>query len=86
MARPMWIRYAILAAAFCLLWGCGGDQESTQADTVSVDGEPQRGGIVVRRLESECKTLNWVLYSTQYENYVLRYLYDPLVDINERLE
>jgi peptide/nickel transport system substrate-binding protein len=68
------------------MWGCAGDEGSTQTDTVSIDGEPKRGGTVVRRLESELKTLNWVLYSTQYENYVLRYLYDPLFEINESLE
>ena len=38
------------------------------------------GGSVIRRLESECKTLNWVLYTTAYENFVLRYIYDPLID------
>jgi peptide/nickel transport system substrate-binding protein len=48
--------------------------------------EPRPGGTLIRRLESECKTLNWVLYTTAYENFVLRYIYDPIFDYNDKGE
>ncbi|MCK4775093.1 MAG: hypothetical protein KAT30_09915, partial [Candidatus Krumholzibacteria bacterium] len=48
--------------------------------------KPTRGGSVLRHLESDCKTLNWVLYTTVYEDYVLRYLYDRLLDYDKDLE
>lgn len=44
------------------------------------------GGTVVRHLESDCKTLNWVLQNTKYEDYVLRLLYDYLLDYDKNLE
>ena len=44
---------------------------------------PHPGGTVIRRLDSECKTLNWVLYTTAYEKFVLRHVYDPMLDYDE---
>jgi peptide/nickel transport system substrate-binding protein len=44
---------------------------------------PASGGVVYRHLESDCKTLNWVLYTTSFELYVLRNLYDYLLDYDE---
>lgn len=67
--------------------GCGKKAErgdNAAADSVAVASTPRSGGTVIRRLDSECKTLNWVLYSTAYEKFVLRHLYDPLVDYNEK--
>ena len=39
----------------------------------------------MRRLESDVNTLNYILHTTDYERFVLSYLYDPLVDIDDRL-
>ena len=68
--------------------GCGGGSETggSPSDTTAVAGAPKRGGTVIRRLESECKTLNWVLITTAPEVSVLRHLYDPLIEVDERLE
>jgi peptide/nickel transport system substrate-binding protein len=77
----------LIASAMCAaVLGCGNrDQQAENAG--GADGgalaQPRMGGTVIRRLESECKTLNWVLYTTAYENFVLRHLYDPLFDYDK---
>lgn len=86
------VKHRLVAAAAALLLatvlgGCGGGDKGGSADgTVTTDGTPRSGGTVIRRLGAECKTLNWVLYTTQYENQVLRHLYEPLVDVDEHME
>ncbi len=82
-------RFALVATfTAALLAGCGGkknDADRGAPDSLQTQTEQaQVGGSVIRRLESECKTLNWVLYTTAYENFVLRYLYEPLFDYNEK--
>ncbi|MBI4720641.1 MAG: hypothetical protein HY770_05380 [Chitinivibrionia bacterium] len=73
--------FAVLA-----LSGCSkGDNDTKTAQTAS-SREPRRGGTVLRHLESECKTLNWVLYTSLYEDYVLGLIYDNLLDYNENQE
>ena len=74
-----------------VLTGCGkkADQTGQRAaddSATTVASTPKSGGTVIRRLDSECKTLNWVLYTTAYENFVLRYIYDPLLDYNQKGE
>lgn len=80
----------VLAAALAmLLAGCGGKNEegTGQTDTLQVsDGTPTRGGTVVRRMASDCKTLNWMMITTTYENFIMRLLYDPLIDMDENLD
>jgi peptide/nickel transport system substrate-binding protein len=79
-ARP------VLLAFILFLASCGsGDTGRGPGDKAELAEEPTRGGTVVRHLESDCKTLNWVLYTTVYEDYVLRYLYDRLLDYDENL-
>lgn len=85
---PRVVRQTMVAASIAaLLAGCGGKKDGTNhtaADSLRAENaQAKSGGSVIRRLESECKTLNWVLYTTAYENFVLRYLYDPLFDYNE---
>ncbi len=65
------------------LSSCGGD---TDVQKAAPTGTPIVGGVVYRHLESDCKTLNWVLYNTIYENHVLRHLYDYLLDYDENLD
>ncbi len=84
---PRVARHVVVAAwAVALLVGCGkkGGGDHAAADSLAAEtAQAKSGGSVIRRLESECKTLNWVLYTTAYENFVLRYLYEPLFDYNE---
>jgi peptide/nickel transport system substrate-binding protein len=84
-------RLAAAGVAFVLamgLAGCsgGGEGGDNAGDAATTGGEPQSGGTVIRRLGAECKTLNWVLATTQYESQVLRHLYEPLVDVDEHME
>ncbi len=60
-------------------------KEPARPDTTGLASQPTPGGVVYRHLEADCKTLNWVLYTTANENYVLRYLYDRLLDYDENL-
>ncbi|HEY0372225.1 MAG TPA: ABC transporter substrate-binding protein [Thermoanaerobaculia bacterium] len=48
--------------------------------------EPAFGGRLVRRLETDVNTLNYVLSNTEDERQVLQYLYDPLIDFDVNLE
>ena len=83
-----YLRSAVAALVILAMVGCGGGEKNTvdsQSDA-ALDGTPRTGGTLVRRIESECKTLNWVLYTTVYENYIMRHLYDPMIDFNEELE
>ncbi len=41
---------------------------------------------MIRRLEGEPKTLNWVMTTTAGENYIMLHLYDPLVYWDQNLE
>jgi peptide/nickel transport system substrate-binding protein len=66
--------------------GCGKKSDQSGAhdgDSTAVASAPRNGGTVIRRLDSECKTLNWVLYTTAYEKFVLRHIYDPLLDYDQ---
>lgn len=80
----------ILLIALLVLQACGESGGETGAENgraPEVAGpSPTPGGYVIRHLESDCKTLNWVLHTTQYEDYVLRYLYDALLDYDAHLE
>lgn len=81
----------VCAGILCtILIGCSKKEDrsgrASAGDSSTVSMTPQSGGTVIRRLEAECKTLNWVLYTTAYENFVLRHLYDPMFDYNEKSE
>ena len=47
---------------------------------------PVEGGRLVRRLESDVSTLNYVKHSTNPEKLVLSYIHDPLVGFDQNLE
>jgi len=84
----------VLVAASAVLVGllsmssCGTREKKEPAKTSPAGqaSQPIRGGTVYRHLEADCRTLNWVLYTTAYENYVLRYLYDRLLDYDRNLD
>ena len=56
------------------------------AATTTVEAGPRQGGRLVRRLESDISTLNYLFQSTEEERQVLQYLYDPLIDFDANLE
>lgn len=91
MNRPRWTIYLPLTIALALAPACGGNGKNetgtSGSETVTASAsEPRYGGTIVRRIASDCKTLNFVLYTTLYEDFVMRLLYDPLVDVDEKLE
>jgi peptide/nickel transport system substrate-binding protein len=87
MNRPYKLLAAALfsAAVFVSNPGCGGGENDTPGTAVTSDS-PRSGGTVIRRLEGEPKTLNWLMTTTADENYIMLYLYDPLIYWDENLE
>jgi peptide/nickel transport system substrate-binding protein len=47
---------------------------------------PVEGGRLVRHLATDTETLNFVLHDSQAEKFVLSYIHDPLLDLNQALE
>jgi peptide/nickel transport system substrate-binding protein len=70
---------AFIAFATLALFGCAGEKPQQHA---KARAGPNR---LIRRLESDVNTLNYVLHTTDYEHYVLQYLYDPLIDLDADL-
>jgi ABC-type transport system substrate-binding protein len=54
--------------------------------TQAVPSGPVAGGRLVRRLETDANTLNYVLQTSEDERQVLQYLYDPMIDFDANLE
>jgi peptide/nickel transport system substrate-binding protein len=87
--RPMRRIAWLLLVVSSLLAACRREtvQPPTQtAVTQTVEAGPRVGGRLVRRLESDINTLNYVLHTTEDERQVLQYVYDPLIDFNAELE
>ncbi len=82
------IAASAILVGFLSLPSCGSrdKKEPAKASPSGQVVQPAGGGTVYRHLEADCRTLNWVLYTTTYENYVLRYLYDRLLDYDQNLE
>ncbi len=75
--------------AFCLLLlaACRGETPVPPATTTqAANSGPVEGGRLVRRLETDVSTLNYVLQATEDERQVLQYLYDPMIDFDANLE
>jgi peptide/nickel transport system substrate-binding protein len=51
-----------------------------------VSSTPQDGGTLIRRLESDINTLNFVMHTTEYEKDVLSYIHAALVEIDKELK
>lgn len=58
---------------------------TTTAVTSTAPPEPRVGGRLIRRLESDVNTLNYLLQGTDDERQVLQYIYDPLIDFDADL-
>jgi peptide/nickel transport system substrate-binding protein len=55
------------------------------AQTTTTAAATSDGGRLVRRLEGDVKTLNYLLQQTEDERQVLSLLYDPLVELDQNL-
>lgn len=49
-------------------------------------GVPAAATTLTRRLETDAATLNYLLQTSDYERWVLQYLYDPLIDLDQNLQ
>lgn len=78
-----------LALCLLLLAACRGETPVPPAPattTQAASGGPVEGGRLVRRLETDVNTLNYVLQTTEDERQVLQYVYDPMIDFDANLE
>jgi peptide/nickel transport system substrate-binding protein len=80
----MWRRFGTLALLICAV-ACTAPEHPVEAPPPAAT-IPVEGGILVRHLSSDVGTLNFVMHSSQAEKLVLSYLYDPLIDFDQRLE
>jgi peptide/nickel transport system substrate-binding protein len=71
---------AVLAAG-----GCGQERPRPGAGAKPSASEPQPGGTLYRRLESDIVTLNPVLATSRYDRLVTDYIFTPLVHLDENL-
>ncbi len=78
--RPVPLRIAALLVLVAMLFSCSRETASPPTPVPSDDG-----GTLIRRLEANVDTLNYLLQTTDYERNVLAYLYDPLIDLDENL-
>lgn len=80
----------ILVAACSVLASCKGRETpappAPATTTQAAETGPVPGGRLVRRLETDVTTLNYVLHTSEDERQVLQYLYDPLIDFDANLE
>ncbi|MEK6373219.1 MAG: ABC transporter substrate-binding protein [Acidobacteriota bacterium] len=77
-------RGIVIALALALVWSCS--REVHQGTAVSKRQEPADGGRVVRRIESDVKTLNYILHTEEDERQVLAYVHDPLIALDQNLQ
>lgn len=78
-----------LLLVVCVAAGCRDETRQpapSTAATATAAAAPRDGGRLVRRLESNVGTLNYVLHTTDDERQVLSYIYDPLIDLDRNLE
>lgn len=85
MRKSAWI----LFAASLLLGSCTRPETPVPppaTGTVSSPSGAHVGGRLIRRLEGDVHTLNYLLQATDDERQVLQYIYDPLIDLDENLD
>ena len=73
-----------LALAFVLILLLGGCERETSHSTKR--NVPQAPSRVIRRLDADVRTLNYLLQTSEDERQVLAYLYDPLIALDQNLE
>ncbi|HYI11118.1 MAG TPA: ABC transporter substrate-binding protein [Thermoanaerobaculia bacterium] len=78
-------RSAVVVLLLSLL-ACRGEQPAPAHAPSDAPAKKPVENRITRRLESDVATLNYVLHTSEYERYVLEYLYDPLVDLDRNLQ
>jgi peptide/nickel transport system substrate-binding protein len=80
------MRRTVVALLFVALSvACGKETPAPPPPAKPVENTTHDGGRLVRRLEGNIKTLNYLLQTTEDEHQVLALLYDPLVDLDQNL-
>jgi peptide/nickel transport system substrate-binding protein len=69
-----------------LCLGCRQERPVPAAAAPVDENKPQDGGTIVRRLEADVATLNPLLVTTTYDDYVSLFLFEPLVQLNASLD
>jgi len=69
---------ALLTIAVALL-SCGKEPSSVAPRAAVQDTTPQEGGTLIRRLDSDIRTLNPILAESKYDRYVSFYLFTPML-------
>lgn len=80
------LRRFVLVSLLLALAAC--DREIPQQPPVApapAPVTPHDGGRLIRRLESDPETLNYVRHSTEDERQVLSMIYDPIIELDENL-
>ena len=79
-------RFAV-SLAVLFAFACTRETPAPPAAPKKAAAETTRdGGRLLRRLEGDVQTLNYVLQQTEDELQVLALIYDPLIDLNQELE
>lgn len=81
-------RWLALGLSFSILLACDRREASPPSTEISQSdesGNPQFGGTLFRRLDSDVTTLNPVRHTTESEKLVLGMLFDPLVTYDREL-
>ncbi len=82
------LRRFVLASLLAVLVACNREvpQPPPAQPTVTAPLAPREGGRLIRRLESEPETLNYVRHSTEDERQVLAMIYDPIIELDRNLD
>lgn len=79
------MRRIAVAVLILLFLACKRETPAPPPTPVKPAPASHDGGRLVRRLEGDVKTLNYLLQQTEDERQVLSLLYDPLIDLDENL-
>lgn len=83
----MRLRLALLIAAAALVPGCRREAPAPPVTaTVAPVVETRDGGRLVRRLESDVTTLNYLRQQTDDDRHFFAYLYDPLIELDREMK
>jgi peptide/nickel transport system substrate-binding protein len=75
----------LVSIALVLLVSCSRETPQPPSAPTAVKRERIDGGRLVRRLETDVRTLNYLLQTTEDERQVLALLYDPLIEVDQNL-
>ncbi|HEX7829498.1 MAG TPA: ABC transporter substrate-binding protein [Thermoanaerobaculia bacterium] len=78
-------RIALASLLAVVVVACNREIPQPQKPAQPSPATPADGGRVVRRLETDPETLNYVRHSTEDERQVLSMIYDPLIELDENL-